>query len=501
MNKLIKNQCAQLCTNILTLFFIIITFSAFSVKADIVDDWVRAEMQKRNIPGLQLAIIQNNKITKTASYGSANLEDDIAVDNRTLFSINSITKAFVGVAIMQLAEQNKLDLNKPIAEYLPELPAPWHHVSIRQLMSHTSGLPEILKDDIGNLISDKGPEASWQLVQTLPMVFDTGSQFKYNQTNYVIIGKLIEKVSGTSFKQLIIDNQLKKTAMERTIEAGFLNLNNVVKHSARRYAIYDGSVLSNIRTETFSSPLQTAAGMSSTATELANWLIALTENKFISAESLREMWSPTILEKGQTQGFNRLINGYALGWPVMARDEHPAISAVGGNRAGVFVYPKDDIAIVLLTNLVGALPSHFVDEIVGLYIPDMKKENGFGLPKNIKTLWQQLKTKGYNRAIETAEALAKEQGITFSEDEINLWGYSLINQEKINQAVEIFKLNTHLFPLSYNTYDSLAEGYWHLGDYSKAISGYQKVIELQPDNTYAKGQIKKLMLLMQQPRL
>ncbi|MGB0936738.1 MAG: serine hydrolase [Colwellia sp.] len=485
------NQFMHLATTVIMLTFLLNTFS---VRADNVDDWIRAEMHKRNIPGLQLAIILNNKVTKIGSYGFANLEDEIKVDNSTLFSINSVTKAFVGVAIMQLVEKGVLNLHSPISQYLPELPKAWGHITVRQLMSHTSGLPEILKDDIGNLLSNKGAEDSWQLVQTLPMEFETGSKFKYNQTNYVIIGKLINKLSRLSFQEFIVKNQLETIGMPRTIEAGFFNLNNVIKHSARRYTMYYGSELSHIKTESYLPLLQSAAGMSSTATELANWLIALNKQKLISAESLEKMWAPTALKNQNTQGFNRLINGYAIGWPVMIREEHPAISAVGGNRAGVFVYAKDGMAIVILTNLMGAVPSQFVDEIAGLYIPEMKKENGFGLPQNVKLLWQQLEKKGYRQAIDTAKVLNQEQNIIFSEGDLNNWGYSLITQKKLNEALEIFKLNTHLFPTSYNTYDSLAEGYWHLGDYSKAIKSYEKVIELNPDNTYARKQMKKLML-------
>lgn len=493
MNKISPNQYAGLTIYAISFFFLLIMLP---VKADDIDDWIAAEMHKRNIPGLQLAIIQNNNIIKNQSYGYANLEDEIKVDNTTVFSINSITKAFVGVAIMQLVEQKKLELNKPIAHYLPNLPKAWHQVTIRHLMSHTSGLPEILKDDIGNLISEKGADASWQLVQTLPMEFSTGAQFKYNQTNYVVIGKLINQLTGLSFQEFIVQRQLKTLSMNRTIDAGFNNLNNVVKHSARRYTMYNGPELSHIKTELYSPLLQAASGMSSTATELANWLIALNQHKLISAEHANEMWTPTTLNDGTTQGWNRLINAYAIGWPMMKRKQHPAIAAVGGNRAGVFVYPEDNMSIVVLTNLVGAIPSQFVDEIAGLYIPEMKKENGFGLPDNIKALWQQLEVKGYSQANIVAQDLITQQNITFSENEINLWGYSLINQEKLKEALEIFKLNTQLFPLSYNTYDSLAEGYWYLGNYKGAIAGYQKVLELKPNNAHAKGQIQKLKVLL-----
>ncbi|NRD74797.1 hypothetical protein HQQ94_16545 [Shewanella sp. VB17] len=181
----------------------------------------------------------------------------------------------------------------------------------------------------------------------------------------------------------------------------------------------------------------------------------------------------------------------------MIRDDHPAIFAVGGNRAGVFVYTQDDISTVVLTKLVGALPSQFVDDIAGLYIPAMKKENGFCLSKNIKKLSKNLETKGYKHAIEMTEALTRELRLSFSEDEINLWGYSLISQGKTKQALDVFKLNVYLFQLSYNTYASLSEGDWHLGNYPKAIKGDQKVLELQPNNSNAKDKIKKLILLIQ----
>ena len=476
--------------------FFIFILSTFSVNADELDQWMQTLMDKRNIPGLQLAIVKDNKIIKAAHYGHANIEDDITVDSNTLFSINSVTKAFVGVALMQLVEQEKLHLDAPISTYLPELPKSWHGVTIKQLMSHTSGLPAILKDDVGNLISDLAPQDAWQKVQSLTIEFEKGSRFKYNQTNYIVIGQLINTLSGMPFQEFIVKNQLQRVQMNRTIDAGFNNLNNVVKQSARRYESH-GATLINLREATFSPMLQTAAGMASTATEIANWLIALQTNQLINDNSVRQMWTPARLNNGNTQGFNRLLNGYSLGWPVIRREAHPAIAAVGGNRAGVFIYPEDNMSIVILTNLAGALPSQFVDEIAGFYIPQMKRENGFGLAKNIKLLWQALEAQGYDNAIAAAHTLSQKHHIQFNENNLNLWGYSLISQEKLHKALAIFKLNTHLFPQSYNTFDSLAEAYWHLGDYQHAIANYNQVLKLQPDNTHARKQLIKLAKLDQ----
>ena len=502
------------------------------VQADEIDDFLRAEMLERKIPGLQLAVVKNGKIIKTASYGLANIQDAVAVDDDTVFSINSITKAFTGVAVMQLVEQGKLELSAKISKYLADLPVEWHNVTVKQLLTHTSGLPDIMNGDTGKLISNEGAKASWELVKQRPLDFAANSQFSYNQTNYLLIGKIIDSVSGQNFIDYITQNQLRKAGMKRTEEAGFSNLHDVIAHSARRYTYYYGAgEIANVKAIDFPEFLRTAAGMSSSAKEIATWVIALQNGELLSKpSSIETLWTPAVLTNGKTKGFNNLLNGYALGWPVVARHEHPAVAPSGGNRAAFFVYPEDDLSIVVLTNLMGGLPSLFIDEIAGFYIPQMKAENGFGLPPAIKTLWKSLESKGYaaplnleilediggdtfnnshtaslycglllpdlskgyEQAVQVVKELQKTHQLKLEEDELNTWGYKLIEQKKKKQALAIFKLNTYLFPLSANTHDSLAETYWLLGDTDKAVEHYKKVLGLKPDNKYAKKQLKKL---------
>jgi tetratricopeptide (TPR) repeat protein len=239
--------------------------------------------------------------------------------------------------------------------------------------------------------------------------------------------------------------------------------------------------------------LYPAAGMSSTASELASWLIALQSGKLLEeSSSIETLWTPALLDNGQTWGFNDLLNGYALGWPVVVRDEHPALGPEGGDRAAFFVYPQDGMSIVVLTNLMGAVPSQFIDDIAGVYIPEMRREYGFGLSPSVKILWRELEAKGYDKAMDVAQSIQESRDIQFVEADINSWGYSLIAQEKLQAALNVFLLNTHMFPDSANTYDSLAETYWLLGNIDEAIIGYEKVLKMQPDNDYAERQLAKL---------
>jgi len=396
---------------------------------------------------------------------------------------------------MQLVEQGKLDISVSISTYLPDLPVAWQQLNIKQLMSHTSGLPAILVSGDGTLISDEGADAAWALVRTLPNEFAAGSRFKYNQTNYVLIGQIIERVSGQSFVDFINENQIRRVGMKRTEEAGFSNLSDVIPHAVRRYTYYYGRELANLRVGIFAPMLYPAVGMSSTASEMASWVIALQTGKLLEeSSSIEILWTPALLDNGQTEGFNNLLNGYALGWPVVVRDEHPALGPEGGDMSAFFIYPQDDLSIIVLTNLMGAVPSQFIDDIAGVYIPEMSKENGFGLSPAVKLLWRELEARGYDEAIDVAQSLKEKQGIEFIEADINSWGYSLISQEKLQPASNVFLLNIHMFPNSPNTYDSLAETHWLLGNIDEAIKGYEKVLQLQPDNDYAQRQLTELKL-------
>ena len=205
------------------------------------------------------------------------------------------------------------------------------------------------------------------------------------------------------------------------------------------------------------------------------------------------LWAPAMLNNGKTGGFSGLLNGYAAGWPIVRRAEHPAAAAVGGGRSAVFVYPNDDLSIVVLTNLAGGSPELFIDEIAGFYIPEMKESNGFGLSSALKSFKTQLDKSGYKNAIEVAKKMRKaNSNFELAEDEVNGWGYKLIEQDRTAEAFEIFTLNVFLYPTSANTFDSLGEIYAILGDRKQAIKNYEQSLKLNPKNTNAEQQLQRL---------
>ncbi len=205
------------------------------------------------------------------------------------------------------------------------------------------------------------------------------------------------------------------------------------------------------------------------------------------------MFTPAILNNGEIGGFSALTNGYALGWPTVTRAEHPAVGPVGGGRNALFLYLKDDLSIVVLTNLMGSNPERFIDEIAGYYINDMHEANGFGLPLGIKKLRTQLLKQGFERSTTVLAALKKsDPTIELNEQDLNAWGYQLLGQKEPTKALAIFHLNAKLYPKSANTYDSLGETFEILEDRTAAIANYRKVLTLEPGNKNALARIKAL---------
>lgn len=455
------------------------------------EDYLRAKMARKRIPGMQVAVVRRGHIVFSAAYGSANLQDDVAVTPRTVFSINSATKTFTGVAILQLAEAGRLELDAPIARYLDDLPAAWQAIGVRQLLNHTSGLPDVLvpprAQGTGSLVGDGSEADAWKTVQAMPMDFPTGTAYRYNQTNYVLLGRIIDKLAGQPFTTFIAERQFKPAGMRDT---GFGDSRDVTPHRAQpyRYAMgmSVGAAPLQHAFDEFPAFLRTGAGINATALDIANWLIALRDGRLLNRESLHELWTPGRFNDGRP-------TPWAAGWPTIAREEHPAVAGIGGRRSAFYVYPQDDLSVVVLTNIAGANPEEFIDEIASFWIAGLSVKDGGGLTRPLKALHAALKANGWKAGARVASELRRrDPSLQWSEDELNLWGYRLMQEGEHAPSIAVLELNTMLFPRSGNTFDSLAEACETVGDRDAAIRNYRRSLELDPQNTHATNHLRAL---------
>lgn len=474
-----------------TLFIVLSLFSLSVFAQDQeIDAIIKREMQERKIPGLQVSVVQNGKIVLNRSYGIANIQDGIPVTGQSIFAINSITKVFSAVAIMKLVEEGKLILSDPVSKYLDFFPSNWDSsVTINHLLTHTSGLPDMLKvldqntGGVGNL---KNEEGVWQKLASLPMDFKPGDAFSYNQTNAYLLGKLIDKFSGTPFATYFSEQQFKPVGMHNTV---FGDSRDVIQHFAPTYfwrKNIDGRIVENpvLIHNYYEFPYfrRTAAGLNSTSEDMAAWIIALQNEKLLTKASLEKMWSPFVFNNGKK-------TPWSLGWGMNKfRKEHRAVGMSGGGRSAFLLYPDDNLSVIVLTNLGGSYPEDFLEELAGIYNPDIVKADA------VTNLRISLRKIGFENAIPFSKKEMKKNPLFIpNEFELNEWAYRMMAKEQNKEALEIFKLNVYLFPDSYNVYDSYGEILLKTGDKKQATIMYQKSIALNPENENAKKALEKLL--------
>lgn len=485
-----KNHGKKYVKTVLMLF-LLMTGATFRLSAQEkqLESFLKQEMKERRIPGLQVAVVSKGKIVLLKSYGIGNLQDAIPVNNQSIFAINSCTKAFTGVAIMQLAEEGKIDLNAPISRYLDSLPFNWQPIKVQQLLTHVSGLPNLLNllnPATNGLTGFANEEALWAKVKTMPMESKTGEQFSYNQTNYALLGKLIDKFSGQPFDAFFRERQFNVAKMKRTV---FADSREIIPHMTQTYkyiSFMDGQRLKEDKliNNYAEFPLfrRTASGLNSTAEDLANWIIALQKGALLKTrDAINTLWTTGKYNNGKA-------TQWALGWVARPRQKHPAVIATGGGRSAFFVYPDDDLAVVVLTNLAGAYPEDFIDEIAGFYNQEIPAYDP------ISALRMKLKGQGFENALLAYNELKKKNAsFNPSEADLNDWAYRMLSNKQMKEAVEVFKLITLLYPDSWNAYDSYGEALLRYGNKQEAIQMYRKSVDLNPNNNGGKKILERLL--------
>jgi CubicO group peptidase (beta-lactamase class C family) len=349
----------------------VLSLQSFGVLADAADtanerarQFVRKAMEEQRIPALQIAIVKDGQIALSESYGLANVENRVPATSTTLFPINSATKSFTGVAIMQLAEAGLVDLDAPVSRYLDDLPEAWRTVRVRQLLAHTSGLPDIL-DQQGLLGGGSEPEA-WKQVKLQPMDAPIGERFAYNQTNYALLARIIAEQAKMPYERYLKERQFAVAGMPLST---FGDSYDLVANAATMYSYFPRKTDAEGADARLShwfydmpQGLWAGGGIQTTADEVARWMIALSDGQLISTANVATMWMPEKLNSGAD-------GSWAAGWAVLQASPNRKVAGMGGARAAFIVYPDDRLAIIVLTNLVGANPQNFIPKIAEFYKP------------------------------------------------------------------------------------------------------------------------------------
>ena len=370
----------------LPIFLLLICFSfSSSAQKNIghkkeIDKYIKAEMARQQIPGLTYAVINNDKIIDSGAYGYANVELHAPVIIHSLFSIGSIGKTFTATAIMLLQKQGKLSINDPINKYLDSLPDEWKNITIKNLLTHTSGIKDYSPDFPGYPIINRDrkqeiTEAQFiKLAASEPLNFKPGERWAYSNSNFVLLGFIIHKTSGKTLPEFMKENIFDVAGMKETC---YISLNEIIPNRASGYLLdedNDNRLIPGKYVSDFYSTMGDM-GIITSALDMAKWSIALDERKILDKQTLQEMWQPAKLNNGQ-EAEGLVGNEYGMGWFV---SNHRSFKEIGhggdfinGYSADFVRFDELHIAVVVLCNLNQANP-HFISlDLAGFYVPELK---------------------------------------------------------------------------------------------------------------------------------
>jgi CubicO group peptidase (beta-lactamase class C family) len=297
-------------------------------------------MQQHRIVGLTVKIIRDGKTIKTAAYGLANVELNVPAKPETVFEIGSITKQFTAAAILMLAQDGKLSVDDKISKYLKDTPEAWANVTLRHLLTHTSGIKSYTGLDGFQVWRHLTQEQFIKAIGKEPMEFQPGDSWKYCNTGFNLLGYIIENVSGKTYWEFMRERVFQPLGMNATTRRLF---SLIIPNRASGYEQANNVWVNRDTdlTEVFS-----AGAIASTVGDLAKWNGSLDADRLLNAASKEQMWTPVRLNDGKTRK-------YGFGWNVDALEGHKNIGHGGstsGFSASIQRFPDDHLAVIILTN-------------------------------------------------------------------------------------------------------------------------------------------------------
>jgi CubicO group peptidase (beta-lactamase class C family) len=333
-----------------------------------VDAVVTGEQRAQKIPGISLAVCRDGALITSSGYGLANVELDVPVTPETIFQTGSVGKQFTSMAIMMLVEERKIGLDDKISKYIRESPQAWHAVTVRNLLTHTSGIADYGGEEntmgkgVINFRKDYTEEELIGAFAKMPMDFAPGEKWSYSNTGYVLLGIIIHRVTGEFYGDFLQQRIFKPLGMTST---QIISEADIVPHRSNGYRLVSGK----LKNQDWVAPsLNTTAdgALYTNVLDLAKWDAALYTTKLISAASFETMWSPVKLNNGKTYP-------YGFGWDLAPRDGQRAVSHEGawqGFTMSIARYLDQHLTVIIMTNLDSnnSKPEKIVDEVAKIYL-------------------------------------------------------------------------------------------------------------------------------------
>ncbi len=351
-------------------------------------------------PGAAVLVTRKGQVIYQKAVGMADLELDVPLRTDHVFRIGSVTKQFTAAAILLLAEQGKLSLQDEITKFIPDYPTQGKTITVTHLLNHTSGIKSYTSmeewDDMTRR-KDFTPAALVDYFKNQPMDFEPGTKYKYNNSGYILLGFIIEKVSGKSYAAFINDTFFQPLGMRHSY---YGDVKPLIKNRANGYTEGESSGFANADYLSMTQPYA-AGSIISTVEDLTTWTRAVHSGKVLQPESLKKAFTPNVLPDGTN-------TYYGYGWQVQNLLGSQTIEHGGGINGFLssLVYVKDeDVCVAILTNCDCNGPDPLADKLAAL-----------AAGKNLSPTAIKLETNVLEQYVGVYENDKKEQRIITLED-------------------------------------------------------------------------------------
>ena len=325
-----------------------------------VDAIVQTAMKAKQAPGVAIAVVSKGTVVAAKGFGLANVEHNAKVRQNTVFQSASVGKQFTAAAVMLMVEDGKLGLDDSIAAHFDDAPKSWAPITVRHLLTHTSGIPDYTDDDF-DYRRAHGEDDLVKMAYGLKLLFAPGARWSYSNTGYVLLGILVHKVSGEFYGDVLKARVFAPLGMKT---ARVISEADIVPHRAAGYRTVGGALKNQ---EWVAPELNTTAdgALYLTVLDLIAWDRAVRTKALLKAESWAQIFAPVKLNSGKTYP-------YGFGWFVDEFAGAPKHSHTGswqGFRSAIARYPRNDLTVIVLANHAGLNAGKLADVIAGQFDP------------------------------------------------------------------------------------------------------------------------------------
>jgi CubicO group peptidase (beta-lactamase class C family) len=459
-----------------------------------IDDYLTDLQNKKDFSG-GLLIIKDGKKIFSKGYGLADKENKIPFTPSTLASMGSITKAFTAAAIMKLKEQGKLSVDDPLKKFFPNIPADKKNITIHQLLTHSGGFPEFLKNDQGDYEKiDK--DEFLKKVFSEPLIFQPGEKAIYTNVGMSILAIIVEKVSGLDYEAYLKKYLFEPIGIKQigyhypaspndNIAIGYLDGKIWGTHPGH-FKQAGGGPYWNLKGN---------GGLEVSLNEMYIWANAITNHTVLSASSIQKIFTPQIKEEGHNGE-----SSFGYGCNISKSRRNTKLIDNGGSNGVYFArlirLPEEGVVFYMVTNENSLNTNMVLPNVTQLYFSGKISQDAIAMmqpkpenemSKRIYDILEKPTTKDLKSELE-------KENLTIDDDMVLLnVGQTLISEKKADKALMLYQYYTNTFPNIVVAWNDLGDVYLMKNNKDEAIKCYQQALKIRPANSRAKANLEKLM--------